>query len=182
LGYWNTDFATTTTTTTGGGQRRLRLQQGPISFFSTRCPREKNLLIPAAAGFFSLDATTGLLATRRRLGRRGNLFRHALSFCGVSCMYEEFTQKKNKKKRRGNGQWQWPTTQFLFGASAAGGHGGGDSTFIEPNPNPLFDDKKRAHGGEARGAEGRRTRSGAQRAVQQYRPRRHSGAMGRRDV
>jgi len=27
-------------------------------------------------------------------------------------------------------------------------HGGGNSTFIEPNPNPLFDDKKRAHGGE----------------------------------
>ena len=49
---------------------------------------------------------------------------------------------------------QWPTTRFLFGASAAGGHGGGDSTFIEPNPNPLFDDKKRAHCGETRGAEG----------------------------
>jgi len=49
-------------------------------FFSTRCSREKNLLIPipAAAGFFSLDATYGLLPTRR-----GNSFRHALSFCGV---------------------------------------------------------------------------------------------------
>jgi len=35
---------------------------------------------------FSLDATSGLLATRRRLGRRGGFFRAALSFCGVSCM------------------------------------------------------------------------------------------------
>ena len=52
--------------------------------------REKNLLIPVAAGSFSLDASLGLLATRRRLGRRGNFFRHALSFCGVSCMYEDF--------------------------------------------------------------------------------------------
>ena len=52
LGCWNNEFATTTTTTTtGGGQRRLRLRRGPISFFSTRCSREKNLLIPAAAGF-----------------------------------------------------------------------------------------------------------------------------------
>jgi len=100
------------TTTTGGGQRRLHLRQGPISFFSTRCSREKNLLTPAAAGSFSLDATSGLwrvflprcnlwsLATRRRLGRRGDSFRHALSFCGVSCRYEEFT--KTKKKRRNN--------------------------------------------------------------------------------
>jgi len=72
LGCWNNDFATTTTTPTGGGQRRLRLRRGPISFFSTRCLREKNLLIPAAAGFFSLDATLGLLATRRRLGRLGD--------------------------------------------------------------------------------------------------------------
>jgi len=43
-----------------------------ISFFFTRCSREKNLLIPAAAVFFSLDATLGLVATRRRLGRRGD--------------------------------------------------------------------------------------------------------------
>ena len=57
--------------------------EGRYLFFSTLCSREKNLLIPAAAGFFSLDATYGLLATRRRLGRRGNSFRHALSFCGV---------------------------------------------------------------------------------------------------
>jgi len=33
-------------------------------------------------------------ATRRRLRRRGNSFRHALSFCGVSCMHEEFHKKK----------------------------------------------------------------------------------------
>jgi len=46
---------------------------------------------------FSLDAALGLLATRRRLGRRGYFFAmacHALGFCGVggvSCnMYEEF--------------------------------------------------------------------------------------------
>jgi len=69
-------------------------RKGPISVFSTHCSREKNLLIPAAAGSFSLDATSSLLATRRRLGRRGDSFRHVLSFCGVSCMYEEFTKKK----------------------------------------------------------------------------------------
>ena len=35
--------------------------------------REKNLSIPAAPGFFfSLDASSGILATRRRLGRRGD--------------------------------------------------------------------------------------------------------------
>jgi len=35
--------------------------------------REKNLSIPVAAGFFfSLNASSGLLATRRRLGRRGD--------------------------------------------------------------------------------------------------------------
>jgi len=57
--------------------------EGRYLFFSTRCSREKNLLIPAAAGSFSLDAALGLLATRRCLGRRGNSFRHASSFCGV---------------------------------------------------------------------------------------------------
>jgi len=62
-------------------------------------------------------------------------------------------QKDINLLRKSNGQW--PTTRFLFGASAAGGHGGGDSTlFTEPKPNSnsLFDDKKRAHGGETRGS------------------------------
>ena len=88
-----------------GGQRRLRLRRGPIYIFLTHCSREKNFLIPAAAGFFSLNATSGLLATRRRVN--------------PICMYEEFTKKKAAKS---NGQW--PTTQFLFGASAAGRHTG----------------------------------------------------------
>jgi len=67
----------TTTTTTASSRRAtttIRLRRGPISFFSTRCSREKNLLIPAAAGSFSLNAALGLLATRRRLGRRGDSF------------------------------------------------------------------------------------------------------------
>jgi len=64
----------TTTTTTGGGQRRLRLRRGPISFFWTRCSREKNLLIPAAAGSSPSMQHLGLLATRRRLGRRVDFF------------------------------------------------------------------------------------------------------------
>jgi len=77
----------------------------------TTTTREKNLLIPAAAGSFSLDASLGLLATRRRLGRRGNLFRHVLSFCGVSCMYEEFQKKKktsNLCARHGTAHWGCP--------------------------------------------------------------------------
>ena len=46
-------------------------------FFSTLCSREKNLLVPSTGGgrrSFSLDAALGLLATRRRLGRRGDSF------------------------------------------------------------------------------------------------------------
>jgi len=41
--------------------------------FKKKKKREKNLSIPAAAGFFfSLDASSDLLATRRRLGCRGD--------------------------------------------------------------------------------------------------------------
>jgi len=47
--YASSRRATTTTTTTRAD-----------IFFSTRCSREKNLLIPAAAGSFSLDATSGV--------------------------------------------------------------------------------------------------------------------------
>jgi len=65
----------------------------------TRCSREKNFLIPAAAGFFSLDATSGLLATRRRLGRWGGFSAMRSAFVVSSCMYEEFTIKKIKKNR-----------------------------------------------------------------------------------
>ena len=84
--------------------------EGRYLFFSTRCSREKNLLIPAAAGSFSPDASLGLLATRRRLGRRGNLFCHALSFCGVSCMYEEFhTKKENSCRCVPLSFWRYPS-------------------------------------------------------------------------
>jgi len=48
--------------------------------------REKNLLIPAAAGSFSLDATLGLLATRRRLGRRGDSSAMRSAFVVSSCV------------------------------------------------------------------------------------------------
>jgi len=48
----------------------------------------KKISIPAAAGSLSLDASSGLLATRRRLGPGApvRFFRPALSSCGVSCM------------------------------------------------------------------------------------------------
>jgi len=92
----------TTTTTTASSRRATTTTtttRADISFFRLVLlkgqAREKNLLIPAAAGSFSLDAALGLLATRRRLGRRGDSFAlPALSFCGVSCMYEEFHKKK----------------------------------------------------------------------------------------
>ena len=48
--------------------------------------REKNLLIPAVAGSFSLDASLGLLATRRRLGRRGDSSAMRSAFVVLSCM------------------------------------------------------------------------------------------------
>ena len=67
--------ATTTTTTTRAD-----------IFFSTRCSGEKNLLMPAAAGSFSLDATLGLLATRWRLGRRGDSSAMRSAFVVSSCM------------------------------------------------------------------------------------------------
>ena len=67
--------ATTTTTTTRAD-----------IFYWTRCSREKNLLIPAAAGSFSLDATLGLLATRRRLGSRGDSSAMRSACVVSSCM------------------------------------------------------------------------------------------------
>jgi hypothetical protein len=60
---------------------------GRFLSFRSRGPfREKNLSIPAAAGSFSLDASSGLLANRR-FG--AELFFFVLSFCGVSVCYEE---------------------------------------------------------------------------------------------
>jgi len=64
--------ATTTNTTTTAGACRF--------IFSCK---EKHLLIPAADGFFSLDATPGLLATARRFAPA--LFRSALSLLCVLC-------------------------------------------------------------------------------------------------
>ena len=60
--------------------------------------REKNLSIPAAAGFFSLDASSGLLATRRRLGRRGDSSAMRSAFVARVVGYEEFKKKRKKKK------------------------------------------------------------------------------------
>jgi len=48
--------------------------------------KKKKLLIPAAAGSFSLDATSGLLATRRRLGRQGDSSAMRSAFVVSSCM------------------------------------------------------------------------------------------------
>jgi len=52
-GRWRATTTTTTTTTT---------TRADIFYFDCLL-KGKNLLIPAAAGFFSLDATSGLLAT-----------------------------------------------------------------------------------------------------------------------
>jgi len=61
---------------------------------------DKNLSIPAAAGFFfSLDAFSGLLATRRRLGRRGDSSAMRSAFVARVVCYEEFTKKQNKTKK-----------------------------------------------------------------------------------
>jgi len=46
--------------------------EGRYLFFDSLLKGEEPPLIPAAAGSVSLDATLGLLATRRRLGRRGD--------------------------------------------------------------------------------------------------------------
>ena len=46
--------------------------EGRYLFFDSLLKGEEPPIIPAAAGSFSLDATLGLLATRRRLGRRGD--------------------------------------------------------------------------------------------------------------
>jgi len=61
-----------------------------------RKKKKMNLSIPAAAGFFfSLDASSGLLATRRRLGRRGD------SSAMRSALWCELYVMKDKKKKRG---------------------------------------------------------------------------------
>jgi len=58
--------------------------------------REKNLSIPAAAGFFfSLDASSGLLATRRSLGRRV-----ILPPCAQLLWRELYVMKDTKKKKK----------------------------------------------------------------------------------
>jgi len=68
--------------------RRLFFYQGHL--------REKNLSIPAAAGFLSLDASSGLLATATIALRRRQCFSlWALAVCGVkSCMTREKKYKK----------------------------------------------------------------------------------------
>jgi len=77
------------------GNDDYNYDKGRYLSFSTRCSRarEKNLLIPAAAGSFSLDATLGLLATRRRLGRRGDSSAMRLLWSRI-VWHEEFTKKK----------------------------------------------------------------------------------------
>jgi len=55
--------------------------------------REKNLSKPAAAGFISLDASSGLLAT----ASAGTVSRSALCSCGVSCVKKH----KNNMNRCG---------------------------------------------------------------------------------
>jgi len=79
--------ATTTTTTT-----RTTTRADIFSFDFLL--KGTNLLIPAAAGFFSLDATSGLLATPRRLGR-GVIFSALRSDFVVRVVCMKNTQKNS---------------------------------------------------------------------------------------
>jgi len=64
---------------------------------------EEPLDTGAAVFFFSLDASSGLLATRRRLGRWGDssAMRSAFVWCElyVVCYEEYYTKQKQKQKK-----------------------------------------------------------------------------------
>ena len=52
-------------------------------------------------------------------GAPGYIFRHALSFCGVSCMYEEFHNKNKKKIGPNFGFGQGSQKPFFFSRARA---------------------------------------------------------------
>jgi len=68
------------------GNDDYNFDKGRYLFFDSLLKGEEPPHIPAAAGSFSLDATSGLLATRRRLGRRGDSSAMRSAFVVSSCM------------------------------------------------------------------------------------------------
>jgi len=85
---------TTTTTTTTASSRRATTTttttRADIFFFDSLLKGEEPPHTSGGRVFLPRCSTWSSGHTRRRLGRRGDSFRHALSFCGVSCTYEEF--------------------------------------------------------------------------------------------